>query len=171
MYDPGPSRARDVLTLINEIPTAFLHLSAVAEAIYADLGLGAPERGTLRDLFIYGQSSAPELARRKARSRQAKQAVLDRLVARGLVRTEINPRHKRSKHYVLTQKGIDVCVEVQRRELGEISRLMEHVGEADFARAAKAVAALNAVLADDLAGRAANTRAPAGLLATAPAGR
>ncbi|HBS36730.1 MAG TPA: hypothetical protein DEA50_16885, partial [Parvularcula sp.] len=102
MYEPPPSRARDVLAVINEIPRAFFRLAAIAEDLFADMGLGAPERGTLRDLFIEGESSAPDLARRKAVSRQAVQATLDGLAAKGLVRTEINPRHKRSKLYLLT---------------------------------------------------------------------
>lgn len=150
MYDPAPSRARDVLSVINEIPRAFFRLSAIAEDLFADLGLGPPERGALRDLFVEGESSAPDLARRKAVTRQAVQATLDGLVAKGLVRTEINPRHKRSKHYVLTQAGIEACVELQRRELEKISGLLHGLGEADFAKAAAALAALNSALVKDL---------------------
>lgn len=150
MYDPDPGRNRDVLSLINEIPRAFFRLAAIAEELFADMGLGPPERGTLRDLFVEGESAAPDLARRKAVSRQAVQAVLDGLVAKGLVRTEINPRHKRSKHYVLTQAGIEACVEIQRREMEKIASLMGGAGDADFANAAAALAALNAVLAEDL---------------------
>jgi DNA-binding MarR family transcriptional regulator len=150
MYEPAPGRDRDVLALINEIPRAFFRLSAMAEGLFADLGLGPPERGTLRDLFVEGESAAPDLARRKAVSRQAVQAVLDGLVAKGLVRAEINPRHKRSKLYVLTKAGIETCVELQRREMEKISSLVGGAGEADFAKAAAALSALNTVLAQDL---------------------
>jgi MarR family 2-MHQ and catechol resistance regulon transcriptional repressor len=150
MYDPAPSRSRDVLSLINEIPRAYHRLSAIAEDLFADLGLGPPERGALRDLFVEGESAVPDLARRKAVSRQSVQAVLDRLVAKGFVRTEINPRHKRSRHYVLTQAGIETCVEIQRREMEKIGSLLSGAGDADFAKAAAAVASLNAVLAADL---------------------
>lgn len=153
MYDPAPGRTRDVLSLINEIPRAFFRLSAIAEDLFADLGLGPPERGTLRDLFVEGESAAPDLARRKAVSRQAVQRVLDGLVAKGLVRPEINPRHKRSKHYVLTKAGIETCVEIQRREMEKIASLMTGAVEADFAKAAAAVAALNALLAGALDAR------------------
>jgi DNA-binding MarR family transcriptional regulator len=153
MYDPAPSRARDVLSVINEIPRAFFRLSAIAEELFVDMGLGAPERGALRDLFVEGESAAPDLARRKAVTRQAVQATLDGLVAKGLVRTEINPRHKRSKHYVLTQAGIEACVEIQRREMEKIASLVQGTGEADFAKAASALAALNDVLAKDLDAR------------------
>lgn len=150
MYDPSPGRNRDVLALVNEIPRAFFRLSAIAEELFADLGLGPPERGTLRDLFVEGESSAPDLARRKAISRQAVQRVLDGLVAKGLVRAQINPRHKRSKHYVLTQLGIDTCVEIQRRELEKIASVIDAASSADFAAAADALADLNALLAKHL---------------------
>lgn len=150
MYDPAPGRARDVLSVINEIPRAFFRLSAIAEDLFADLGLGPAERSKLRELFVEGESTAPDLARRRAVSRQAVQAVLDRLVVKGLVRTEINPRHKRSRHYVLTQAGIETCVEIQRREMEKIASLLHGAGDADFARAAEALAALNALLAADL---------------------
>lgn len=150
MYDPGPIPARDVLALVNEIPRAFFRLSAIAGDLFADLGVGGPERGVLRELFIEGEGAAPDFARRKAVTRQGMQAILDRLVAKGLVRSEINPRHKRSKNYVLTQAGIETCVEIQRRELEKIGELMREAPGADFAAAAAALAALNTVLAGDL---------------------
>lgn len=153
MYDPGPIPARDVLALINEIPRAFFRLSAIADELFADLGVAGPERGVLRDLFVEGEGAAPEFARRKAVTRQAVQTVLDRLVEKGLVRAEINPRHKRSMNYVLTKAGIEICVELQRRELDKISTLMKSAPPADFAAAAAAVATLNAVLSADLDGR------------------
>lgn len=153
MYDPDPGRARDVLSLINEIPRAFFRLSAIAEDLFADLGLGPSERGALRDLFVEGESSAPELARRKAVSRQAVQMTLSGLVAKGLVRTEINPRRKRAKRYVLTQAGIRACVEIQRREMEKIGGMMNGAGAPDFAQAAAALAALNDALAKDLDAR------------------
>jgi DNA-binding MarR family transcriptional regulator len=153
MYDPGPIPARDVLALVNEIPRAFFRLSAIADDLFADLGVGGPERGVLRDLFVDGEGSAPEFARRKAVSRQAVQATLDGLVRKGLVRTEVNPRHKRSMHYVLTKVGIETCVEMQRRELEKISTLMNAAVPVDYAAAAAAVAALNALLAADLDAR------------------
>ena len=154
MYDPDPGRARDVLALVNEIPRAFFRLSAIAADLFLDLGLGPSERGALRDLFVDGENSAPELARRKAISRQAVQRVLDGLVAKGLVRSETNPRHKRSKLYVLTPAGIEICVEIQRREVEKIASLIDGTGDADFATAAEALTALNAVLAGELGARA-----------------
>lgn len=153
MYDPGPGRARDILALVNEVPRLFFRLAAIAEDLFADLGVTPPERGVLRDLFVEGQSSAPELARRCAKSRQAVQPILDSLVAKGLVRTEANPRHKRSQHFVLAPQGIETCVEIQRREMTQIATLMEGAGSTDFAAAAAALSALNELLASELDAR------------------
>lgn len=146
MYDIGKSPEGDVLALINEVPTAFFRLSAVAETIFADLEVSGPARGVLRDLFIDGERTAPELARRKSVTRQAAQAVLDDLVAKGYVRATENPRHKRSKLYVLTPEGIDLCVKIQELELQEIRCILPSVGLHDFAAAAETLRTLSDVL-------------------------
>lgn len=150
MYDPGPSPEADVLATINEVPRAFFRLVAVADEIFRDLGVGPPERGVLRELFVEGQDTAPSLARRKPVSRQAMQTILDGLAAKGLVKIEENPRHKRSKFYCLSQQGIDLCVELQRRELAAIRGMIGEAAPADFAAAAAALKTLNELLAKKL---------------------
>jgi DNA-binding MarR family transcriptional regulator len=147
MYDPGPSLEGDVLAAINEIPRAFFRLAAVAEEVFADLGVSAAERGVMRELFIEGQDTAPSLARKKPVSRQSMQTVLDSLAAKGLVCVAVNPRHKRSKFYCLSQEGIALCVELQQRELSAIRELIAGAAPSDFAAAAGALKVLNDVLA------------------------
>lgn len=146
MYDPEPSPESDVLATINEVPKAFFRLTAIAETLFADLGVGAPERGILRDLFIEGEATAPEMARRKPVTRQSIQPALDALVEKGLVSAEINPRHKRSKLYSLTPPGIERCIELQKRELAVIREMLNGMSPADFASAAEALKAMNARL-------------------------
>lgn len=146
MYDIGKSPESDVLALVNEVPTAFFILGAVADILFADLGVSGPERGVLRDLFVDGERTAPELARRKSVTRQAAQAVLDELVDKGYVATAHNPRHKRSKLYVLTPEGIDLCVRIQELELREIRRILPGVKPLDFAGAAETLRTLSDVL-------------------------
>lgn len=154
MYDLGKSPEGDVWALINEIPTAFFRLSAIAETLFADLGVSGPARGVLRDLFVDGERPAPELARRKSVSRQAAQVVLDDLVARGYVATTQNPRHKRSKLYALTPEGIALCVRIQELELAEIRRILPGVGPMDYAGAADTLRTLSEVLQRRLDGLA-----------------
>lgn len=150
MYDPEPGPESDVLATINEVPKAFFRLTAIAETVFADLGVSAAERGTMRDLFIEGEATAPEIARRKPVTRQSIQPVLDGLVAKGLARTVENPRHKRSKLYSLTQSGIAHCVELQKRELRVIRDMMAGLDAADFAAAAAALKAMNARLDEQI---------------------
>jgi len=147
MYDPAPGPETAVLATINEVPRAFFRLAAVADALFADLGVSPGERGVMRDLFIDGEDTAPSLALKKPVSRQAMQAILDELVGKGLVAATENPRHKRSRLYYLTPKGIELCVELQRRELAAIREMIGEAGSADFATAAAALKALNALLA------------------------
>ncbi|MEZ5927561.1 MAG: helix-turn-helix domain-containing protein [Parvularculaceae bacterium] len=147
MYELEKSPEGDVLAMINEVPKAFFRLSAIAETVFADLGVSASERGVMRTLFIDGERTAPDLARMKPVTRQAAQSVLDGLVAKGLVEAIDNPRHKRSKLYVLTRDGIDLCVRLQDRELDAIRALLPTAGAADFAGAAEALRVLSEALA------------------------
>jgi DNA-binding MarR family transcriptional regulator len=146
MYDPGKTPEAGVLATINEIPKAFFRLTATAERLHADLGVGAPARGLLRDLFVDGGQTAPDLASKKSVTRQAIQPLLDELVARGFVTAEENPRHKRSKLYVITPDGIELCVKMQEREIAEIRRLLPNANGADFDAAAKAIRTLSDML-------------------------
>ncbi len=150
MYEPEPGPERDALAVINEIPRAFFRLSAVAETVFGELGISAPERGVMRDLFIEGEATAPDLAQRKPVTRQSIQPVLDSLVAKGFVRTRENPRHKRSRLYALTQSGIEHCVEVQKRELVAIREMIAEMNAVDFAAAAAVLQAMNERLAEKI---------------------
>ncbi len=151
MYDPEPSPESDVLATVNEVPKAFFRLSAIADSVFADLGVSASERGIMRDLFIEGEATAPEIARRKPVTRQSIQPVLDGLVAKGFVRAAENPRHKRSKLYSLTAAGIESCVQLQKRELTVIRDMLGGFAGADFAAAAEALRRLNARLDERIA--------------------
>ena len=146
MYDPDPSPESDVLATIHEVPKAFFRLTAIAETVFADLQITAAERGVMRDLFIEGEATAPEIARRKPVTRQSIQPVLDGLVEKGLARTVDNPSHKRSKLYQLTPDGVARCVELQKRELAVIRDMLAGMSKADFAAAAAALKAMNSRL-------------------------
>lgn len=150
MYEPPESLEGALLRLIDEVPPAFFRLSAMAERLHEDLGVGGPARGVLRSLFLDGEQTAPELARRKPVTRQAVQPVIDELVERGLVSARDNPHHKRSKLYALTRDGIELCVSIQRRELAELNLMSPEIDGAKVAAALEALRFLNARLADRL---------------------
>lgn len=150
MYEPPESAQGALLRLIDEVPPAFFRLTAIAERIHEEIGIAAPQRGALRSLFLDGEQTAPELARRKPVTRQAVQPLLDDLVARGLVSARDNPRHRRSKLYALTKEGIDLCVSIQQRELAELNLMAPNIDSEKVAAAVEALRVLNATLADRL---------------------
>jgi DNA-binding MarR family transcriptional regulator len=150
MYDPPESPHGALLRLIDEVPSAFFRLSAMAERLHQDIGIAGPARGVLRTLFLEGEHTAPDLARRKPVTRQAVQPILDDLLARGLVAARDNPKHRRSRLYALTKEGIELCVTIQRRELEEISFLSPDLDPDKIAAAVEAMRQLNATLADRL---------------------
>lgn len=151
MYQPDPGPEADILRLVNEVPRAFFQLAALAERHYADLGVGAAERGVLRDLFLDGAQTVPDLARKRHVSRQAVQQVMAQLLSKSRVEVAYNPRHKRSQLFVLTQKGLALCVALQERDLAEIRRISRKTSFEDAATAAAVLARLSAALAADLA--------------------
>lgn len=154
MYRDGHSR-QSILELIDEIPVAFFRLSAMAERLHGDLGVGGPHRSILKILFVDGEQTAPDLARRKLVTRQAIQPHLDDLQAKGFVAAVDNPRHRRSNLYSLTKSGIDLCVAIQKRELEELEAWVPDMDPAALASALKAVRDLNEALDARLAEAAA----------------
>lgn len=150
MYEPPESLQGALLRLIEEVPPAFFKLTAMAERLHEDIGIAGPGRGTLRSLFLDGEQTAPELARRRPVSRQAIQPILDELVSRGLVAARDNPKHRRSKLYAITKDGIDLCVRIQQRELEELNLVTPDIDQAKLVAAVEAMRILNNALSDRL---------------------
>ncbi|MEQ1930468.1 MAG: MarR family transcriptional regulator [Parvularculaceae bacterium] len=141
---------RSILGFIDEVPYAFFRLSALAERLHADLGVSGPHRGVLKALFLDGEQTAPDLARRKLVTRQAIQPIVDDLVSRGLIAAEDNPRHRRSQLYSLTKKGIEACVTIQEREIAEIERLTPDLDAGSLDSALSVIRQLNEALLERL---------------------
>lgn len=150
MYEIAPSPQRSILGFIDEVPWAFFRLSAMADRLHCDLGVAGAHRSILKTLFQDGEQTAPDLARRKLVTRQAVQPIIDDLLAKELIRAEDNPHHRRSPLYVLSQKGIDACVAIQKREIEELDRLAPAIDVAAFDTALAAIRALNEALSDRL---------------------
>jgi len=146
MYSEGDTPQQAALEFIDEIPTAFFRLSAMAERLHRDLGVGGPHRGILKSLFLDGEQTAPDLARRKMVTRQAIQPYLDELMAQGFIAAVDNPRHRRSSLYSLTKAGIELCVAIQKREFEELESWGAQLDPAAIRAALKAVRELNEAL-------------------------
>ncbi len=146
MYSEGDTPQQTALEFIDEIPTAFFRLSAMAEKLHRDLGVGGPHRGILKALFLDGEQTAPDLARRKMVTRQAIQPYLDALLAQGFIAAIDNPRHRRSSLYSLTKSGIDLCIAIQKREFDELQSWGAQLDQGAIRTALKALRELNEAL-------------------------
>lgn len=153
MYPLPPSPETNMLRFAEGAVALYFKLSAVAGRMHEDLGLTGGMRAMLRELFLDGHQTAPEIARRKSVSRQAVQPHLDGLVRLGFVRSIPNPRHKRSKLYEVTPRGIDVCVTMQGREIAKLKKAAAGFDPADVRAGLRTIEAMNKALTDYLDGR------------------
>ena len=144
---------RALLRLGDAASTTHLRLSALLDLIHDDLSMAQSARAVLRYLQAEGPLTVPQLAARRATSRQFVQKLVDGLKADGLVETRTNPEHKRSLLIALSPAGerrIADMANLEKRFLAEaLSR--SGVGENDVLVAAKTLETLIAVLDDWLA--------------------
>lgn len=108
-----------------------------------DLTLG--QLSLLRSLAREGPQTVPDIARARPVARQPVQRMADELSARGLVRFEPNPRHRRSRLVALTAAGRRLQERIEHaqrawasgiagedlseRRLREAARLLQEIGE------------------------------------------
>ena len=71
-------------------------MAAAADDYLEASGLSAAERAVMEFLYPDRRLTVPEIAARYDVSRQHVQVTVNRLVDKGLLRAETNPRHKRS---------------------------------------------------------------------------
>jgi DNA-binding MarR family transcriptional regulator len=116
-------KAQALESLIGEVVSLFHHLRTVAEKLYGFKRLSGGKRGVLRDLYRNGTQTVPQLARSRPVSRQHIQTIVNPLAEEGLVEFRENPAHQRSKLVGLTEKGVELIEEMNRRELELLSGL------------------------------------------------
>jgi DNA-binding MarR family transcriptional regulator len=91
-------------------------LKAAARHLHEESGLSVPERALLLELRKSGPLTVPDLARRRAVSRQYVQNTINVLLTREMVAAEPNPAHRRSRLMTLTPAGVALIRQVMRRE-------------------------------------------------------
>jgi DNA-binding MarR family transcriptional regulator len=84
---------------------------------------------------IEGPATVAEISRRFGFARQSVQRVADLLVADGLAAYEDNPRHRRAKLLVPTQRGRQVSLEINTRQKAWADALGARIGKAELERA------------------------------------
>ena len=139
-------RATDLYRTITGIRRCFWLLATVSDEMLADLGLTASLRAVLEHLDEFGPQAVPQIAREKSVKRQSIQALVDRLLALGLVRSEDNPAHRRSVLIALTPKGAAAFRGIRRREAERLSELQGALNTKALAMTADTLTTLRSAL-------------------------
>lgn len=77
--------------------------------------------------------TVPDIARMMGQSRQAVQRLFNELKGEGLLDTQSNPNHKRAKFLVLTEKGDQVCAQLDEKQIPWVNLLADELKSADLA--------------------------------------
>ena len=144
----------DIAPFVNRIPRLYFLLRAVGDALHADLGISTGMRGVMVSLAGGEPRTVPELARERPVSRQHIQALVNELLAAGLVATTPNPQHRRSPLFGLTDEGRRRLKALQDREAKLFARTAPAVSPVELAAAMR----LFDLLERDLAARVVEQR-------------
>lgn len=96
-----------------------------------DLGVSAADRAVMEFLRRENALSVPEIAQRYQVSRQHVQVTVNNLLAKKLVATRNNPRHKRSPFIALTANGRTLFARIEQRDSKAIQQLFSGVPAKD----------------------------------------
>ena len=129
--DPG----KQFHDLFREVFKLHAALSAVMDGVHEQAGLSTAQHSIIRTLQEMGPVTVPEMAGQLGVSRQFVQTVCNRLFAMELLRFEDNPRHKRSRLVVLTDKGRTGFQQARQNENHTIAKALKGV---DAAKATEA---------------------------------
>jgi DNA-binding MarR family transcriptional regulator len=128
MNATGADKNYEVIWLIRRL---FRAMGNVADDYLQNTGLSAADRAVMEFLYPEKQLSVPEIASLYGVSRQHVQTTVNRLIRRGLVVAEDNPRHKRSSLIRLQRSGRTLFEEIRRKEHSIVERLFDPIAEDD----------------------------------------
>lgn len=92
-----------------------------------EFGLSAADRAVLEFLYPDESLSVPDIAARYQVSRQHVQVTVNALMDSKLLKSQENPRHKRSPLIVLTAKGRDLFADIKEQDLELVEALFSPV--------------------------------------------
>lgn len=111
----------------------FRAMADTANVYLHDAGLTAADRAILEFLHPDAELTVPQIARRYQVSRQHVQVTINGLLDKGLVRSTVNPQHKRSTLMQLTDAGRETFASIRATETRVIDELFSNVEIADVA--------------------------------------
>lgn len=112
--------AEALKALLIEATRLHFHVAAASRALAGPDDLSNAQVSVLRSLGEHGPRTVPQLAAERAIARQPVQRMVDELADAGLVRSEPNPQHRRSRLIALTpagRRGLDAMERRQSRRL------------------------------------------------------
>jgi DNA-binding MarR family transcriptional regulator len=130
MATQRPDQTYEVTWLIRRL---FRAMAARADQYLAEADLTAAERAVMEFLTTSDALSVPEIARRYDVSRQHIQVTVNALLAKGLLRSVDNPKHKRSRLVRLSSLGRDSFEEIRRNETAVIEEVFADIPDQSLA--------------------------------------
>lgn len=106
----------DYQNLFEEIRRLHNRLRWLGDQAHEAAGQSSAKRSLLLSLHREGPCTVPDLARERLVSRQIIQTQINLLMEEGLVASQVNPRHKRSRQMVLTRNGRQIVEKMLVRE-------------------------------------------------------
>ena len=125
-----PDQTYEVTWLIRRL---FRAMAARADQYLAEAELTAADRAVMEFLTTSDALSVPEIARRYNVSRQHIQVTVNALLAKGLLRSIDNPKHKRSRLVRLSSLGRDSFEEIRRNETAVIEEVFADIPDESLA--------------------------------------
>lgn len=143
--------SRQTLFVLNELIVATRTLADAlkdtARHLHGPSQLSVPARAVMLELRKSGPTTVPELARRRQVSRQFMQVTVNPLLADGVLETQTNPAHRRSKLVALSAKGTAMIRQVMRREGALLQELATDLAPEDIRQATATLTQLQQLLA------------------------
>ncbi|KAA3632613.1 MAG: MarR family transcriptional regulator [Proteobacteria bacterium] len=134
---------QSLYALIREIRTSFNYLKALAGALHRGTGVNPSMRAIMECLHDGGLSTVPDIARRKAVSRQHVQNIMNALIESELAEPVDNPAHKRSSLFDLTGEGRATFTRIRQHEREPLRRLAAQIPNESIEQAVRVLKMLN----------------------------
>jgi DNA-binding MarR family transcriptional regulator len=132
---PEGEAATDVILRAFRTNGVFL---AAGDVLAAEEGLTSARWQVLGAVVLAGRPlTVPQIARRMGLTRQSVQASVNRLLSDGLVETEENPDHRRSRLIRLTDHGQAKYAGLDRRQIRWINELAAGLKTSELSTAAR----------------------------------
>lgn len=139
---PGTGPADAAYLVLDRVRPLHQASARAVEQALAGTVLTVPLRAVLEHLLGRGPRTVPQVAREFGVTRQSVQALVDTGAARGLLRLDDNPQHRRSRLVAVTELGRRTFGEVHERELDALARVTAGLDPADLTRCAEVLALL-----------------------------